>query len=778
MRRRRTPWFTLLLVVSACESTEVWHINPDGSGKAEIRLVVPAEGEDDLEREGVRREFVRGMLDAYEGVEAWTDVSCVERDDGAVEMRGVMWFADVAKVRAKLAADVLLTVSRPGPGRMRVEIAPPYVDDKLWSIAPGVMETLSRMSDEEMEGKFRQFWRMQANLEREKGKMAPGEELTGTISLRLPGRVREMANFTRGEGATTATLNFDAREVYTERAAMMDDAKIFIDHLRAGKKMAVAWLPEYEHQLNERLHGERGPVAVEMEGVAGPLFDYPKEIARARRAWRTVQVEYGIGEAGFLQKERAIRLDGSREKLLARLKLLEDSLPGVFEPQTDAHHARVLKLVDALRVESDDEDEDVRAMQDRLSARCGVLFSDYIEFAEDADDDDPVEAVAPRAGWRAMTPRGREAALLAMEFAPGIVDEFMEPEIAATLEGLSSPDAEARSKLALSLMAGDVIERAILDHCFLDYEGLLTGRIRLHATSCREKEPLRYAWSVDVGEPGAWVKPGSLEPVARVDRTSVPIHIKPPPGEAGDSTSVGAFGYAGSGKRDQPPLLEPYRFFFDGRSAELGGTAAYEPRVTGIVQVGWPFREELFEDNELTEEHGGWSLTTMRPGGGVWAEAVALPAEEAIGAANGGLWMHVEAAARAVDGAPTIVATVLNTGERALRVPDVDRLRGALWGFIIDDDGVVVATFGGNGYWAGDPIEKRVGYFSVHANAPAVVELAAGRSMRTTAVVPAKLDKGAYRVIVGFGPVLWTVDTHPDESCFRGRVIARANFAR
>ena len=107
---RSAVLFAALWAVVGCNgvSKEVYTLNPDGTGKVEFKLVQQLESPMQLGDGGGKskdekaRDRVRNVLDASEGVEAWSDVTYKTakiNDEWRVLIRGTAYFRDPSKVK-------------------------------------------------------------------------------------------------------------------------------------------------------------------------------------------------------------------------------------------------------------------------------------------------------------------------------------------------------------------------------------------------------------------------------------------------------------------------------------------------------------------------------------------------------------------------------------------------------------------------------------------------------------------------------------------------------
>src|SRR5436190_6005453 len=83
---------------------EEYTLNPDGSGKVKIRCALAPMRFTNKKKspEELLKSDVRETLEKCGGVDAWTDVSAVQRDDGKIEFKGTAYFRDYSKLKLSI----------------------------------------------------------------------------------------------------------------------------------------------------------------------------------------------------------------------------------------------------------------------------------------------------------------------------------------------------------------------------------------------------------------------------------------------------------------------------------------------------------------------------------------------------------------------------------------------------------------------------------------------------------------------------------------------------
>jgi hypothetical protein len=282
------------LAAGCAESTWVWTLNPDGTGKVELdALMQPTfdvfgssrseSGPFEDDPDGLAGKTAVNILARSKGVAAWKGVSSGIAEDGRVIFKGTAYFPDLAEVRItgdpfptsfvkpKLSEDeddrLVLGLQFGGADEGRDE------DDE-----PGDSEAEEEPTQEEVAQGVRK-----AKVAYQTVKPIASAFLSTMrteIVVRLPGEATEVSNFERREdGALRLVFDGPTLLATLDELAEKDVAKWyeFAVKLKEEKRPdeEALWL------LNELTFGERGPVRAVVAGEVKPLFDYEAELAKA-----------------------------------------------------------------------------------------------------------------------------------------------------------------------------------------------------------------------------------------------------------------------------------------------------------------------------------------------------------------------------------------------------------------------------------------------------------------------------------------------------------------
>jgi len=306
----------LVLAAGCVESTYVWTLNPEGSGKVEVeaRLQVAPDvfgrGRDRFRKapEEIAKEAAREVLKESEGVAAWTDVSSGIAEDGRVLFRGTAYFSDLAGVKIdgdpfpastfkpslSEDADGMLTVGIDLGDRLKEDIPFPkdhndFMEAKTEKERSDAI-TYAKMSYQSIKPVLTAFLSTMH---------------TETIVV-LPGEIVEASNYRKlGEGKIG--LVFDGPR--TLRALDELAGRDAVEWLKTIESISKSGpdVDEFRRGLAEIAFGERAPVRAVVKSEGKPVFDYAEELASVTDvreellgpSWRA-QSYYWSGDHGCL----------------------------------------------------------------------------------------------------------------------------------------------------------------------------------------------------------------------------------------------------------------------------------------------------------------------------------------------------------------------------------------------------------------------------------------------------------------------------------------------
>jgi len=286
------PFAAALVVVGCLQATRHFTINPDGSGKVSIEatmtqpeFLMGAEEQKDRKKRRERLlEKVGEIIGRSEGIDVWKDVSYRDLDGGKIFFKGTAYFPDFNTVRFHGVSNMNFRLGM-DRGEMTLTIADESQDSNAQTVLPEDSVTPS-LSDAEVERRadsMQQEFKMSMAMLR-----IALDGLSETVTFRLPGRVTRSEVFSSaGKGAYQ--LVFSGKRLAEVMDSLAAQRAFFVNMARQGGKP-----PMDDEQSKRAVWGGRSPLLVCGPG-SKPLFNYPKEVAAARRSYeklkKTLKVE-------------------------------------------------------------------------------------------------------------------------------------------------------------------------------------------------------------------------------------------------------------------------------------------------------------------------------------------------------------------------------------------------------------------------------------------------------------------------------------------------------
>lgn len=283
------PLLAWAIVAGCLETDQAYTLNPDGSGKVVYEVVFistavgvgPAAEDPNI---AVRRAILK-ILEESRGVEAWTDVAYELRQDGRIFFRGTAYYPDVEKLKLHMMKGGIFTWRPDGRGGMALQMRQPGAQSKIIRpLPPGTSPA-----------------RVEALVEAQRKKWTDSLRLTGGmvraldihLAFDLPGRVRDLDNFTRGEGSTV-TLDFEGPKMLEAMNELVYDDAFMEEAVRQGYDLMGG--PGASRFINERVYGLKGPARVTVGGSLTERFDYASEMREARAREPEMRRRLGLAD--------------------------------------------------------------------------------------------------------------------------------------------------------------------------------------------------------------------------------------------------------------------------------------------------------------------------------------------------------------------------------------------------------------------------------------------------------------------------------------------------
>jgi hypothetical protein len=265
---------------------EEYSINPDGSGKVKIKCALAPMRFSNAKKspEELLKSDVRETLEKCGGVDAWTDVSAVLRDDGKIAFSGTAYFRDYSKLKLSIlgmtSSMSKTSVARDGDA-MTVTVTPEQRE------APPADPV--KLTEEQIKVKMKQE---RAKYLQSKPMMATflAEAKIATRFL-LPGALGEVHNFKK-VGDRTVEIRMEGAALLAALDSLMKDDAFLRRCVESGREMDKSG-PPVDDVMMEKVFGEKGPIKASTKGAMAPVFDYEAEAGKAREGMPDLLAKFG-----------------------------------------------------------------------------------------------------------------------------------------------------------------------------------------------------------------------------------------------------------------------------------------------------------------------------------------------------------------------------------------------------------------------------------------------------------------------------------------------------
>jgi hypothetical protein len=269
-----------LLLASCFETKQEFTLNPDGSGKVvhecafqNVNLM-----NDDLSGEDALKDAVRRLMENSKGVDAWSDVSFKQLDDGRMWFRGTAYFRKLDDLEIQNQSMMGFEWKPEADGKAVLSMRMKQDNDEEEA-------TEKELSDEERAAKIKeeraQFRQSKPMLSAMMG------TLKQNVSFKLPGTVTESSNFSRGTMGTL-DLAFSGTKMIEAMETLIED-----DEWMLANGFDQQQSPEFDGKLAALVFGEEAPVQATVSNATKPLFDYAVEVARAQKEAEKLNKQLG-----------------------------------------------------------------------------------------------------------------------------------------------------------------------------------------------------------------------------------------------------------------------------------------------------------------------------------------------------------------------------------------------------------------------------------------------------------------------------------------------------
>ncbi|KPK50976.1 MAG: hypothetical protein AMK72_00790 [Planctomycetes bacterium SM23_25] len=275
-------------LAAGCIETKQDHtLNPDGSGKVLVEMVIPqmplglgppdGQGDGDL----MAKQFVRQILDGSKGVDAWSDVRYETTQDGRTKFIGTAYFKDFAQAKLQAGQMEGISFTKDDKGGMVLLVK----EQENAEPATPPKELPEEQMAQRIQAERAQYQQMRPMVAATLGTMKMD------VSFRLPGTLAEVNGFKKEPGGAVR-LTFDGAQMLKALDELMADDAYVRQNVLAGEKGAGG--PQMDPPTREKLFGTKGPLRARVTGPFKPLFPYESEAAAARAAYPAMIERLGL----------------------------------------------------------------------------------------------------------------------------------------------------------------------------------------------------------------------------------------------------------------------------------------------------------------------------------------------------------------------------------------------------------------------------------------------------------------------------------------------------
>jgi len=270
----------MFVVVGCIEKKETITINPDGSGKESIDIIMmqpPQMGgpEGAPDPTAKAKEIATNMVFSSTGVDAWKDVKFEALQDGRLHVSGTAYFSNIRELEIA------------NTGKMNVYWDKQEDGSVLFTIRPndGPAEA-PKMTEEEITTAAAQAKTQYTQMKPMMAGAFSSLKLTGTYLL--PGTTSDITVFTPVEGGVSYTI--EGKNMIAAMDKFMADETMIAASIRAGRQPGQG---SSEEDFNEALFGAKGQLKVKVTDLKAH-FDYKAEMEAAKAAQPAMEAALGL----------------------------------------------------------------------------------------------------------------------------------------------------------------------------------------------------------------------------------------------------------------------------------------------------------------------------------------------------------------------------------------------------------------------------------------------------------------------------------------------------
>ena len=269
------------LVAGCLETKQDVTVNPDGSGKTRVEIVMSdmpfsmTPQQDPPDPQVTAKRLAKSVLEKSKGVDAWADVAFERTEDNRTRFAGTAYFRDFAAMNLQAGKMKGVTLEKTADGGMVLQVetqqqAGPLTGGRETSL-PQATEPEKPMSEEQT----------QQRLAAERAKW---QQMKPMMAMTL-GRMKMEATF---------HLPGTLKEVQGFVDKLMADDEYVRKNMLAGK--GGMGQPPLDDKALQQLFGTAGPLVAKTAGPAKPQFDYAAEVQAAKAAYPAMIQRLGLDQ--------------------------------------------------------------------------------------------------------------------------------------------------------------------------------------------------------------------------------------------------------------------------------------------------------------------------------------------------------------------------------------------------------------------------------------------------------------------------------------------------
>jgi len=292
------------LVAGCIETDQDVTLNPDGSGKTRVEIVMAdlpfamTPQKDPPDPQATAKRFAKSVLEKSEGVVTWADAAVERTEDNRSRFTGTAYFGDFAAMNLQQAGKMKgLTLKKTSDGGYLLRLQPQQQTGM--KAADSASDTSKEeeatpdpsLSEEQMQQRLaaeRAKWQqMKPMMAMTLGKMKMA------ATFHLPGNLVEVKGFEKtGDGGVRFV--FDGARMLKVMDKLMTDDDYVRENMMAGK--GGMGQPPMGEEVLKQLFGTTGPLVARTKGPAKDQFDYQAEVKAAKAAYPAMIKKLGLDQ--------------------------------------------------------------------------------------------------------------------------------------------------------------------------------------------------------------------------------------------------------------------------------------------------------------------------------------------------------------------------------------------------------------------------------------------------------------------------------------------------